>query len=107
MPNKYGRYNGMEIAALDLPVYIPRSDRWTKTPYKMAVLLSKSRCAKFGVPILGNGLEKPSAFLYAANAGSGTSDLGHRYVPLYDRTHVFVNEIGLDQLREREIMRGS
>jgi hypothetical protein len=106
MPNEQGRYSGIEIAALSLPVYIPRSNRWTKQPYPLAVLLSRSRCEHFGVPILSNGVESPSAFLYAANAGSGTNDLSHRYVPLYDRTSVFVNEIGLDQLKDREIMKG-
>jgi hypothetical protein len=107
MPNKDGRYSSTEIAALALPIYIPSSKRWTKKPFKLAVLLSTSRCLHFGVPILSNGAEAPSAFLYAANAGKGTNDLLHRYVPLYDRTSVFVNEIGLDKLVDREIMKGS
>lgn len=107
MPNKEGRYSSTEVAALGLPIYIPSSKRWTKKPYKLAVLLSKSRCKEFEVPILSNGLEKPSAFLYAANAGMGTPDKSHRYVPLYDRTVVFVREIGLDKLIDREIMKGS
>jgi hypothetical protein len=106
VPNKEGRYSGVEVAATGLPVYIPSSKRWTKKPYKFAVLLSRTRCNKFGIPALRDGAEKPSAFLYSANAGSGTGDLQHRYVPLFDRTDVFVREIGLDQLIDREIMRG-
>lgn len=107
MPNKEGRYSGIEVAATGLPVYIPSSKRWNKEPYKLAVLLSRSRCKYFEVPILIDGAELPSAFLYSANAGMGTNDLGHRYVPLYDRTDVFVSEIGLDKLIDREIMKGS
>lgn len=104
MPNKEGRYSGTEVATTGLPVYIPSSGRWSKKPYKFAVLLSRTRCKHFDVPILKEGAEAPSAFLYAANAGSGTNDKSHRYVPLYDRTDVFLNEIGLDKLIDREIM---
>ncbi|WP_281885632.1 hypothetical protein [Paenibacillus sp. YYML68] len=106
MPNANGRFTKEEVQATGLPVYIPRSKSWTHTPYPFAVLISKTRCGKFGVPILRNGAELPSAFLYQANAGAGTGDLLHRYTPLYDRTDVFVREIGLEQLLEREIMRG-
>jgi hypothetical protein len=105
VPNKEGRYNREEAYGSGLPIYIPNSKRWTHTPYEFAVLISRSRCNHFGVPALSDGKEKPSALLYAANAGMGTNDLKHRYVPLYDRTSVFVNEIGLKELIPREIMR--
>lgn len=105
MPNSQGRYTREEAYETGLPIYITTTKRWTETPYPFAVLLSKSRCKKLGVPILSNGHEKPSAFLYAPNAGIGTGDLQHRYIPLYDRTDA-VDEIGLNNLFDREIMGG-
>lgn len=84
MPNSEGRYSKLEVQHSGLPVYIPRSGRWTSKPYRLAVLMSKSRCSHFGVPVKTG--ESPVAFLYAANAGSGTRDLQHRYYPLFDRT---------------------
>lgn len=71
MPNDAGRYSKEEVIASGLPYYIPKSKRWTHTPYPFAILISKSRCERFGMPILGSGREKPSAFLYSASAGTG------------------------------------
>lgn len=102
MPNKDGRYNKVEVLESGLPYFIPRSNRWEGKQYLFAVLLSKTRCKELGVPILSNGLERPSAFLFSANAGTGTNDKTHRYVPLYDRTEAY-NEIK-DKLYPREIM---
>ncbi|MNO15502.1 hypothetical protein D3C76_51680 [compost metagenome] len=84
MPNKDGRYNKLEVERSGLPVYIPRSSRWTSKPYRFAVLLSKSRCQRFGHQVKRG--DSPAAFLYAANAGAGTKDQTHRYYPLFDRT---------------------
>jgi hypothetical protein len=103
MPNEQGRYNSTEMIATGLPVYIPSSKRWTKKPYPLAVLISRSRCTHFGAPVREQ--EPPAAFLYAANAGQGTGDLNHRYVPLFDRTEAFKNGIDIDKLIDREIMR--
>lgn len=103
MPNEKGWYTKEEVLETGLPYYIPASKRWTDTPYQFAVLLTKSRCEKLGVPILRNGHEKQSAFRYSANAGVGTNDKTHRYVPLYDRTDVY-EEIK-DELYDHEIMR--
>lgn len=102
MPNAKGWYTKEEVLETGLPYYIPASDRWTNTPYPFAVLLSRSRCEKLGVPILSNGYEKPSAFRYSAAAGTGTDDKKHRYVPLYDRTDAY-EEIK-DKLLKYEIM---
>ncbi|WP_044480467.1 hypothetical protein [Paenibacillus antibioticophila] len=84
MPNKEGRYNKLEVKRSGLPVYIPRSSRWTSKPYRFAVLLTRRRCQQFGVPVKQN--EAPGAFLFSASAGAGTSDQQHRYYPLFDRT---------------------
>jgi hypothetical protein len=106
MPNEKGWYTKEEVANTGLPYYIPTSERWTETPYEFAVLLTKSRCREFGIPILGNGAERPSAFLYNPLAGRGTNDKTHRYVPLYDRSSVFeTGEIDMDRLYKREFMR--
>lgn len=102
MPNKQGRYNKAEVLDSGLPYYIPRSNRWEGQTYPFAILLTKTRCKKLGVPILSNGLEGPSAFLFSANAGTGTDDKKHRYIPLYDRTDAYY-EIK-DKLYPREIM---
>ncbi|WCF11586.1 hypothetical protein NDS46_30020 (plasmid) [Paenibacillus thiaminolyticus] len=105
MPNEKGWYSKEEVLETGLPYYIPASKRWTKEPYEFAVLLTKSRCKEFGVPILRNGHEKPSAFRYAAAAGTGTDDKTHRYFPLYDRTDVFKSgELDSKDLYEHEIM---
>ncbi|WP_168121913.1 hypothetical protein [Paenibacillus sp. HB172176] len=54
---------------------------------------------------MSNGLEKPSAFRYMAAAGTGSDDLQHRYVPLYDRTSVFLSgELPLSILFKGELM---
>lgn len=84
MPNKEGRYNKLEVQHSGLPVYIPRSRRWTSKPYRFAVLMSKNRCQHFGCPVKPD--EFPAAFLFSSNAGAGTNDQRHRYYPLYDRT---------------------
>ncbi|MEK5163160.1 hypothetical protein NYE69_12585 [Paenibacillus sp. FSL R5-0527] len=102
MPNVQGRFTKEEVIQTGLPYYIPTSNRWTHEPYEFAVLLSKTRCKQLGIPILSSGREKPSAFLWSPAAGTGTSDLTHRYVPLYDRTDAY-NEIK-DKLYPREIM---
>lgn len=101
MPNEQGRFNRQEVLESGLPYFIPRTGRWNGGTYPFAVLLSKTRCRELGVPIMENG-EQPSAFLYAANAGSGTSDNQHRYYPLFDRTDAY-KEIK-DKLYTREIM---
>ncbi|MEK4882589.1 MULTISPECIES: hypothetical protein [Paenibacillus] len=102
MPNKEGRYNRQEVLESKLPYFIPRSQRWNGEQYTFAVLLSKTRCKELGVPILGDGHEQPSAFLYAPNAGRGTNDLDHRYHALYDRTDAY--EAIKARLHPREIM---
>jgi len=79
MPNKEGRHNKLEVKRSGLPVYIPRSSRWTSKPYRFAVLLTRRRCQQFGVPVKQN--EAPGAFLFSASAGVGTSDQQHRYYP--------------------------
>ncbi|AHV96120.1 hypothetical protein [Paenibacillus sabinae] len=102
MPNEQGRYNRQEVIESGLPYFIPRSGKWNGNTYPFAVLLSKTRCKELGVPILSNGHENPSAFLYSANAGAGTNDTDHRYYALYDRTDAY-EEIK-DKLYPREIM---
>ncbi|MNI37182.1 hypothetical protein D3C73_912620 [compost metagenome] len=102
MPNEQGRFNRQEVLESGLPYFIPRTGRWNGTTYPFAVLLSKTRCKELGVPILMDGHEKPSAFLYSANAGAGTNDTNHRYHALYDRTDAY-EEIK-DRLHKREIM---
>jgi hypothetical protein len=105
MPNEKGWYTKEEVAETGLPYYISTSKRWTDERYGFAVLLTKSRCKEFGIPILRNGNERPSAFRYAAAAGTGTGDNKHRYYPLYDRTSVFENgELQMDQLFAHEMM---
>jgi hypothetical protein len=104
VPNEEGRFNKEEAYGTGLPIYIPASKRWTERPYPFAILLSKSRCADFKTPITSQ--ERPKAFLYAANAGAGTNDLKHRYVPLYDRTEALRDDASGKLLYEREIMRG-
>lgn len=104
MPNEKGWYSKREVIESGLPYYIPRSRRWTKMPYTRAILLTKSRCKELGVPVMSNGLEKPSAFRYAA-AASAHSDKEHLFIPLYDRTELFENgEITLDKIYDYEIM---
>ncbi|SDF35759.1 hypothetical protein SAMN04488542_109120 [Fontibacillus panacisegetis] len=90
MSNRQGRYNKLEVERSGLPVYIPRSSRLTSKPYRFAVLMSKSRCQRFDLPV--NRGESPAAFLYAANAGTGTNDLTHRYYPLFDRTEAMADD---------------
>ncbi|ETT32153.1 MULTISPECIES: hypothetical protein [unclassified Paenibacillus] len=104
MPNDAGRYSKEEVIASGLPYYIPKSKRWTHTPYPFAILISKSRCERFGMPILGSGREKPSAFLYSASAGTGTDDKKHRYIPLYDRTSALSGDESI-RLYPHEIMK--
>lgn len=102
MPNEKGWYTKEEVLETGLPYWISQSKRWTDTPYKYAILLSKSRCKELGCPILKNGHEKPSAFRLA-NATKG-SDL-HRFVPLYERNDMretFLEE--KTELYEYEIM---
>lgn len=102
MPNKEGRYNREEVLESKLPYFIPRSQRWNGKIYTFAVLLSKTRCKELGVPILNDGHEQPSAFLYSPNAGRGTNDLDHRYHALYDRTDAY--EDIKDRLHPREVI---
>lgn len=104
MPNNEGRYSKSEVIEIGLPVYIPCSKRWTSKPYPFAVLLSKPRCQQLRVPVPGSGHESPSAFLYSANAGKGTSDRKHRYIPLYDRTEA-MNGNETARLYPHEIMK--
>lgn len=104
MPNKKGWYTIDEVKQTGLPYYITTSKRWTKEPF-FAVLLSKTRCKEFGVPILPNGHEKPSAFRYCGLCGMGTDDQKHRFIPLYDRTSLFLSgELDLKRLFDHEIM---
>jgi len=106
MPNDKGWYTKAEVEETGLPYYIPRSKRWTHKPYPFAVLLSKSRCKELGIPILSSGREKPSAFRYAAAAGTGSGDNQHRFIPLYDRTDVYeAGEISLEELFDYEVMK--
>ncbi|MEI7028390.1 hypothetical protein [Paenibacillus sp. y28] len=105
MPNEKGWYSKAEVLETGLPYYIPSSKRWTQEPYPFAVLLTKTRCQDFGIPILPQGRELPSAFRYAAAAGTGTDDKTHRYYPLYDRTDVFKSgELAMELLNKYEIM---
>lgn len=105
MPNEKGWYTKEEVIETGLPYYIGASKRWTDERYGFAVLLTKSRCKEFGIPILTNGFEAPSAFRYAAAAGTGSGDSKHRYFPLYDRTSVFESgELDMKLLYEHEIM---
>ncbi len=103
MPNAKGWHTKEEVLETGLPYWTGK--RWTVEPYAFAVLLTKSRCKESGIPILRNGHEKPSAFRYAAAAGTGTGDNKHRYFPLYDRTDVFVSgDIAIDRLYPHEMM---
>lgn len=105
MPNEKGWYTKEEVQETGLPYYIGSSKRWTHEPYPFAVLLTKSRCKELGMPILSNGNEKPSAFRYAAGAGTGTGDSKHRFFPLYDRTSVFEKgELSTSILFKNEMM---
>ncbi|WP_088832618.1 hypothetical protein [Paenibacillus tyrfis] len=104
MPNDQGRYAKAEVVASGLPYYIPSSSRWTSRPYPYAILLSKTRCEQYNVPTEEG--EQPAAFLYAANAGRGTDDLRHRYVPLYDRTRELQDRADV-RLIPRELMRST
>lgn len=105
MPNKEGRYNRTEVIDSGLPYWVNPARGWTHKPYPFAVLITKSRCKEFGVPILSNGHEKPSAFRYAAAAGTGTGDNQHRYYALYDRTEAFLaGAIDKNKLFPFEIM---
>lgn len=104
MPNEKGWYTKEEVLETGLPYYIPASKRWTDERYGYSVLLTKSRCKEFGIPIMQNGQEHPVAFRYGAAAGTGTNDKMHRYFPLYDRTSVFEKEISKSLLFEQEIM---
>lgn len=104
MPNEKGWYSKEEADATGLPVWIKRHSmqpgQWTHKPYDFAVLLTRSRCKELGMPALRNGRESPSAFRYK-NSGSQ-----YRYIPLYDRTDVFVNgELPYTILNEWEIMK--
>lgn len=108
MPNKKGWHNKEEVLETGLPYYINDSKGWSESPYDYAVLLTKSRCKEFGIPILSSGSERPSAFRYAAAAGTGTGDNSHRYYPLYDRTDIFkAGEIDMKLLFAHEIMGAS
>lgn len=102
MANSKGWLTKAEVLATGLPYYIPRSKRWTGEPYSFAVLLTKTRCKAFALPVREKAQEKPVAYLYLANAGSGTDDMQHRYVPLYNRT--FAYEDIYKKLLPREMM---
>lgn len=104
MPNEKGWYTKEEALATGLPCWIKKDSfkpgRWTDTPYEHAVLLTRSRCQKLGMPALRNGHEAPSAFKY-----NNAENSSYRYVPLYDRTDVFENgELPYSVLREGERM---
>lgn len=102
--NEKGWLTKASAYATGLPIWI-RTDstkpgHWTSEPYSFAVLLTKTRCQKLGMPILQRGREKPSAYRYAQAAASP-----YRYVPLYDRTSVFESgELSVDLLQDGEIM---
>ncbi|MNC11593.1 hypothetical protein D3C75_592940 [compost metagenome] len=96
------RFSLKEVMDSGLPYYVTRSGNWLGNKYPFAVLLSKTRCKELGVPILPEGREKPSAFLYVPLLGRGTKDNSKRYVGLYDRTDAY-DEIK-DRLHPREIM---
>lgn len=100
--NKDGRYSLQEVMDSGLPYYVARSGNWLGKTYPFAVLLTKTRCLELKIPILPEGREKPSAFLYVPLLGRGTNDTSKRYVGLYDRTEAY-EEIK-DRLYPREIM---
>ena len=104
MPNEKGWFSKQEVLDTGLPYFIPASRRWTAVPYEFAVLLTKTRCERLGVPILSSGRENPSAFRYTASAGTGRSseDKRYRYIPLYDRTDAY--ELLKEELYPYEIM---
>lgn len=104
MPNEKGWYTKEEALATGLPLWIKvdsyKPGRWTAEPYAHAVLLTRTRCKRLGMPALRNGNEAPCAFKYN-NAVSSS----YRYVPLYDRTDVFESgELPYSILYEGEMM---
>jgi hypothetical protein len=111
MPNDKGWYTKEEMLQTGLPYWKPKiwytkeggmnEPGWSHKPYEYAVLLTKSRCKELGMPILEEGREKPSAFLYINAPGNK-----YRYVPLYDRTSVFQSgELSENILKPHEIMK--
>lgn len=104
MPNEKGWYTKDEVVQSGLPYYIPASDRWTKQTHEFAILLTRSRCKELGVPIIHHEQAEPAAFRYAAAAGTGTADKKHRYIPLYDRTGLFPENVDRCMFYKGEIM---
>lgn len=97
--SKNGWLNKEEARASGLPIYIKEGacpGRWTHEPYPHAVLLTKTRCAQLKMPTLHHGRESPAAL---------KKFRGSWYLPLYDRTSVFISgELPYDILRDGEIM---
>lgn len=106
MPNEKGWLTKDEAYATGLPIFIKtdsyKPGHWTHEPYQKAVLLTKTRCAQLKMPTLDSGREAVAGYRYAQGAPSS-----YRYVPLYDRTNVFVNvELPYNILQDGEIMGG-
>ncbi|MNC45171.1 hypothetical protein D3C75_941190 [compost metagenome] len=102
MPDKRGWMQKKEAEESGLPIYYPAGKgRWTKKPYTIAVLLTRTRCQQLGVPAMSPDSESPSALLYKALSGSKVDDR-YRYVPLYDRTEAY--PLIKNQLNPSEIM---
>lgn len=104
MTNEKGWLTKEEAYASGLPIFIKtdstKPGRWTHEPYSHAVLLTKTRCKQLKMPTLDSGREVPVALRYAQGAASS-----YRYVPLYDRTSVFVSgELPYSILQDGEIM---
>lgn len=97
--SKNGWFTKEEAYSSGLPIYIQEGDspgHWTHEPYVHAVLLTKTRCAQLKMPTLHHGLESPAALRQFR---------GSWYLPLYDRTSVFVSgELPYDILQVGEIM---
>jgi hypothetical protein len=102
MPDKRGWMMKEEALESSLPIYYPTGKgRWTARPYPFAVLLTRTRCQKLGVPAMSVDTEKPSALLYKALSASKEDDR-YRFVPLYDRTDAY--HLIKDRLSASEIM---
>lgn len=104
MPDEKGWLTKDEATMTGLPLFIKtdsqKPGRWTQEPYGHAVLLTKTRCAQLKMPTLDSGREAAVAYRYAQGTASS-----YRYVPLYDRTSVFVKgELPYSILQDGEIM---
>ena len=104
MPNEKGWLTKEEAEATGLPIYRKsiwnNKAGWSHEPYPIAALLTRTRCKELGMPALRNGSEAPSAYLY-----SNTPSDRYRFVPLYDRTDVFMSgELPWSILQKHELM---